>query len=90
MLTAIEAQKLIGIDDMEIVAHGYTFGRKTIDIYFNKNQLIRSEEDKENQCSELFDYSFFINDVKRFYIGSTNVKLIELFETFGNPLSMTV
>jgi hypothetical protein len=89
MLTAVEVQKLIDITDMEIIAHGYTFGRKTIDIYFDKGQLIRMEENKENKCSEFFDYSFFIDDVKRFYINTTNAKLIELFETFGNSLSMT-
>ena len=97
MLTAKEIQELIGAEDLETLVHGCTFGRNTLNVYFENGKLCRIEEDLskvvKHETSDTFDPDFFFHDVKRWYIGKEekgiNRKLREMFETFGRPLPTT-
>lgn len=96
MLSATTVQKMIEAADFDTIAHGYTFDRNTLDIYFEDGNLIRREtngEKVEISKSSEFNEDFFFNNVKRWYAGTKtkglNPKLKELFETFGKPLPVT-
>mgnify|MGYP001453146506 CR=1 FL=1 len=94
MLKATVVQAMIGAEDYMDVAYGYTFDRNTVFIYFLKGKLVRKVVQHSGQMnervidiweSETFDPTYFAG-VKRFYKNQTEPKLLELFETFGNPL----
>ena len=97
LLTATDVQTMLGVEDGEILAHGYTFDRETVDIYFQDGQLIRTTEsrggDWHYEKSPNFRPEFFHGGIKRWYEGTAerglNAKLLTLFETFGAPLSTT-
>ncbi len=96
MKTAKEIQNLIGIDDHETLAYGYTLNRDTVELYFENSNLVRCEFDASidgqllrTKRTPLFEASFFKDNIKRFYRNATHKQLIELFDTFGNPLSLT-
>ncbi len=102
MLKAKVVQEMIGAEDYTDVAYGYASdsGRGsvyvTVTIYFLDGKLVRrdtrnhgqqNETVADHRESEDFDPRFFGN-VKRFYEKHTNVKLVELFATFGGPLPL--
>lgn len=91
MLSAKAVQEMLGVDDCIVIAHGYTFDRNTVDIWFANHKLKRGEyiEGKEiRRESHEFDPSFFAG-IKRFYRTQTDEKLVELFQTFGGSLPLT-
>lgn len=100
-LQASEVQKMLvradgdPVRDGDVIAHGYTFERRTIDIFFKEGSLVRSVSDGVGTEivrveSKEFEIEFFFNDIKRFYDdGRTNESLKNLLETFGRPLSLT-
>lgn len=94
MLLATDVQVMLGVDDLEIIAHGYTFDRDTVDIYFENGELVRRDWNEWKnrdfyQKSDGFDGSFFHNGIKRWYKDRTNQKVCILFETFNNRLDLT-
>ena len=98
MLTAIEVQKMIEAEDGDNILYGYTFDRHSVSIYFEDGKLVRREVDYNDNTVELlksesFDPEYFRFGIKRFYrlssSGDANVKLVELFKSFGNPLPLT-
>lgn len=99
MLSAAEVQAMIGAVDHEIIAHGYTYDRKSVDIFFEAGELVRAEEYFERGRgwktirNDKFNPEYFFDGIKRWYLGTPerglNAKLAELFETFGRPLSTT-
>lgn len=104
-LKAAQVQEMIDAEDGEVVAHGYTLDRDTLDIYFEDGRLVRSayrrDETPHRTTSEEFESEFFFKDVKRWYAGDVerwragepgaglNQALADLFETFGRSLSVT-
>lgn len=100
-LSAKIVQEMLGVADDVIIAHGYTFDRMTVDVYFQNGNLVRDERnfgDDSVNCLESTDFepSYFMNQIKRWYLGNQepdkglNSKLQGLFETFGNPLPTTL
>lgn len=98
-LPASLVQEWLGVEDGEIIAHGYTFDRNTVDIWFENGKLIRREympreqwTDKEikKQESEEFEPQFFFNQIKRWYQEQTNSILIALFRAFGQHGGLTL
>lgn len=95
-LTASEVQEMIAAKDGEIVAHGYTLERETLDVWFAHGEIVRRRtkgEFVDLSSSAEFDPEFFFASVKRWYTGTSerglNVRLAALFETFGRPLWTT-
>lgn len=103
-LKASEVQMMLEVEDFAIIAHGYTLDRATLDIWFEKGELVRHEYKgnsdfgpfkEDHQRSEDFEPEYFFTNVKRWYLGKGNTptglneKLQTLFETFGRPLSTT-
>lgn len=96
-MLATDIQRILNVPDYhgnneEIIAYGYTFGRDTIEIYFEKGLLVRETSDRDKllkrETSEYFEPSYFY--VKRFYQDITNKKLIDLFDSiteYGLPLT---
>lgn len=93
MQLAVTVQHMLGLEDKDTVAHGYTFERKTIDIWFENGKLVREDYNIDGRDeriyvdrmeSERFDPRFFTDKVKRFYRAATNEELVEWWETF-NP-----
>lgn len=92
VLPAQEVQEMIDVEDFEIVAHGYTFDRNTVDIWF-ENGLIFRHEYKYDPRQEIksvsrisetfFNASFFFADIKRWYESKFNTKLRTLMRTFS-------
>jgi hypothetical protein len=88
-------RQLIGVEDGERIAYGYTFNRDTVEIYIRDGKLIREDYRGSNSLpalireNEFFDPSYFSDDIKRFYEERTNKKLQQLFRTFGGELSTT-
>ncbi len=105
-LPAKEVQDMLGVEDLEIVAHGYTpsmnhEGPWTVDIWFEKGQLVRYEFKGEHgrpgfkdraQRSDHFDPDFLRCNIKRWYRGKPergfNQKLATLLATFGDEPSL--
>lgn len=96
LLKAIEVQKLLGVEDLEIIAYGYTFERNSVEIWFENGQLVRREwnhglDDKKS--SEFFQPLYLKDGIKRWYKGTAegglNKRLVDFFETFGCPLVTT-
>jgi len=91
-LTALEVQQMLGVADYENIAHGYTYNRDTLDIYFQDGKIVRQVSDVDGillyeNISCVFEIDFFTTDVKRWYKNRTNSKLIQLFETFNGPFN---
>lgn len=89
-LSAKQVQKLLNVEDGEIIAYGYNFDRNSVRIFFRNGFLYKeifcTIKDREeilttHQAYE-FDPEMFFKDIKRFYENKTNFKLIELFNTF--------
>lgn len=92
VLTALEVQKMIAVEDYDFVAHGYTFERNTLDIWFEKGNIVRQEYKPDgyganhivNETGEVdFRIEFFFSDVKRWYEDSFNKELLKLICTFS-------
>lgn len=97
-LSAKEVQDILGVKDCEVIAHGYTFDRQTLDVWFEYERLIRVEsnyygQETKRMESDDFDPFLFRCDVKRWYMGTEergfNRRLLSLFYTFGDAPSMT-
>ena len=93
MLAAKFLQDHLYVDDMVVIAHGYTFDRHTVDVWFEDKKLVRIEEVSRDKWEHTeFDYldgeAIFHNNIKRWYKDKTNNDLIELFESFGRPLPL--
>lgn len=95
---AISVQKwLLRVPDDTVIAHGYTFDRQTINIFFHDGYLVRHHVEKGTfQVAEVFDPEFFFTDIKRWYLGNQesetqrlNPTLQDWFDTFGRPLPTT-
>lgn len=90
-MKAADVQAMIGVEDHEVVAHGYTLDRETLDVWFAHGELVRrvSCDRFVDLCSsEKFDPEFFFMNVKRWYRDRTNRRLAGLFEAFGRPLPL--
>lgn len=91
-LTPKEVQEMLGVPDEEIIAHGYTLERDTVDLYFRDGLLVRNVNGVE-QTSETFRIDphngFYPDGIKRWYKDRTNPRLISLCETFGRELPLT-
>ena len=92
-LLARTVQEMIGVEDYDIIAAGYTisFPRKDVEIYFNDGKLVRCEIDPKEyyyDSSELFEADLFFSNIKRLKADKTNEKLVQLFQTFGRPLPL--
>jgi hypothetical protein len=95
-LTAKEVQQMLGVADFDEVAHGYTFDRDTVDIYFADGKMIRevwgigwgvSETRKDYRESDYFEIDYLKDGIKRWYLNKTNPKLVQLYETFNGPFN---
>lgn len=40
LLSAKELQEMLGVEDLEVVAHGYNFDRHTVDIWFEDGTIV--------------------------------------------------
>lgn len=89
-MLAVDVQKLIGVEDLDVIAYGYTFERNSVEIWFENKYLKRLtifKGDSNIEQTINFNPEFF--NIKRFYRDRTNPKLIELFRAFGNLLPLT-
>lgn len=87
VLSAQQVQDMLGVDDYVVIAHGYTFERNTLDIWFEKGCIIRSETRLGSTINEtgeeFFNADFFFTNVKRWYADRFNTKLLTLIRTFS-------
>lgn len=88
-MTAAQVQHMTGTHDREVVAHGYTFERHTIEIYFEDNKIIRRVDGQIEWTSEMFEPNMFHQNIKRFYEQGVVPIFLALFDTFGEGLSTT-
>jgi lipopolysaccharide biosynthesis glycosyltransferase len=88
VLSAKQVQEMIGVEDLDIIAHGYTLERNTLDIWFENGTIVRHESNhRKNMVNEVgedfFNIDFFFSDVKRWYAEKFNPKLLTLIRTFS-------
>jgi hypothetical protein len=100
MLSAAQVQTLIGAKDGQIVAHGYTLDRYTVDVWFEQQQIVRREyqgaaivgtpDDHEVGLLKSFTFEpdYFFANIKRWYRDETSDALADYFATFGRPLPL--
>lgn len=89
-MKAIELQKILGVEDNQIILYGYTYNRSTVEIYFESGKLIRVTKDldviEKVIASEDVTCNLLFSEIKRFYSNGTNPKfrnLSEIFRDFG-------
>jgi len=95
-LPAKDIQAMLGVEDDVVIAYGYTFDRDSVYIMFHKGWLVRSDYRRDElvrlQESHTFQPCYFQDSMKRWYRGTDergiNPRLLDLFETFGAPLSV--
>jgi len=93
-LTAKEVQALLAVPDHKVLAYGYTYDRRTVELYFEDGQLVRYEytgdyEDPSYERSKHFEASYLTADLKRWYENSLCPKLLTFLETFGGSVQVT-
>lgn len=89
-MTAKQVQEMLNVEDYEVLAHGYTFDRNTVDIYFVQGYLVKVLEDGGLTAnSAFFEPHYFKVNIKRWYAEDFHPGLLQLFETFGLDLALT-
>lgn len=95
MMKAKKVAEIAGLKNGDHVAHGYTFDRDTIDIYYEDGEFVRiisnhnGEEIGEREFSGVFFVpNLFTHRIKRWYADRTHREIQNLFETFGKPLPL--
>lgn len=92
-MEAAKLQKLLGVEDNELILYGYTFARDSVFAYFELGKLcVATAEYNHPAVIVRYPkvYGYILRDgIKRFYRQSTLPALRELMETFGESLSET-
>lgn len=101
MIASTVVQQLLGVPDGQVIAHGYTFDRLTVDVYFEGGVAVRRDTrlkpgtgGEEEMVSGghwgSFDGEALLHaNIKRWYADKTLPALREWCETFGKPLCET-
>lgn len=99
-LEAKVVQQLLTVADMDTVAYGYTFDRKTVTVWFEDGKVCRSDvhsgrlsEAQYEECVKRYDTfdgeTILHAGIKRWYADKTVPALREWCKTFGRPLTET-
>ena len=95
MQLAVTIQHMLGVEDGDTIAHGYTFDRNTVDVFFEDGKCVKHTycgvHNKEISREE-FEYfngeEILHVNIKRWYTANTSEELVSWCETFGKPLPL--
>lgn len=89
-MTSNDVQNIMGVQDRQVIAYGYTFERRTVEIYFDCGQIVRRVDGVDERSSVLFEPNMFILNIKRWYVRGVHHWLRQMFATFSEyGLSLT-
>lgn len=93
-LPASLIQEWLGVEDGDVIAHGYTFDRDTVDVFFEDGKLVRYDTpyDKKPKITESFEFdaAMLHNQIKRWYRNKTNPRLVVLMNTFWHGVGYSM